>query len=128
MPKEQTENHQSLGQELGFEASLGALERIVAQLESGDLPLERALGIFEEGVGLARRCQEKLTEAERKVELLLRERGEIKAVPFELQRESDGTAENTPRTAAPESRSSAFSPAPKKEPARMVADDDVIPF
>lgn len=128
MPKEQMENNQSLGQELGFEASLSALERIVAQLESGDLPLERALGIFEEGVGLARRCQEKLTEAERKVELLLRERGEIKAVPFELQRESEGAAEPTPRASASEDRSSAFSPKPKKEPARKIADDDVIPF
>jgi len=69
--------------ELGFEESLGTLERIVTQLESGDLPLERALELFEEGVGLARRCQIQLEEAERKVELLLRERGEIRAVPFE---------------------------------------------
>src|ERR1041385_1712881 len=66
----------------GFEASLAALEKIVAQLESGELPLERALELFEEGVGLARRCQTQLEEAERKVELLLRERGEIRTVPF----------------------------------------------
>lgn len=69
--------------ELGFEESLGTLEKIVTQLESGDLPLERALELFEEGVGLARRCQTQLEEAERKVELLLRERGEIRTVPFE---------------------------------------------
>ena len=66
-----------------FETSLSTLERIVAQLESGELPLERALELFEEGVGLAGQCQSQLQEAERKVELLLRERGEIKVVPFD---------------------------------------------
>ncbi len=74
--------------EPGFEESLGALEKIVAQLESGDLPLERALEIFEDGVGLARRCQSQLEEAERKVEVLLRERGEIKTVPFDTRFEN----------------------------------------
>ena len=68
-------------QEQSFESSLTSLERIVAQLESGDLPLERALELFEEGVALARRCQSQLGDAERKVEMLLRERGEIKVVP-----------------------------------------------
>jgi exodeoxyribonuclease VII small subunit len=67
----------------GFEESLTYLEKIVRQLESGDLPLERALELFEEGVVLARQCQSQLEEAERKVELLLRERGEIKTIPFE---------------------------------------------
>jgi exodeoxyribonuclease VII small subunit len=65
-----------------FESSLASLERIVAHLESGDLPLERALELFEEGVALARRCQSQLGDAERKVEMLLRERGEIKVAPF----------------------------------------------
>ncbi len=74
--------------ESSFEESLSALERVVAQLESGDLPLERALQLFEEGVVLARRCQSQLEDAERKVELLLRERGDIKVVPFELSKES----------------------------------------
>jgi exodeoxyribonuclease VII small subunit len=69
--------------ERGFEESLSTLEKIVGQLESGDLPLERALELFEEGVVLARQCQSQLEEAERKVELLLHERGEIKAIPFE---------------------------------------------
>lgn len=67
-----------------FESSLASLEHVVAQLESGDLPLERALELFEEGVGLARRCQVQLEDAERKVEVLLRERGEIKVAPFEV--------------------------------------------
>jgi exodeoxyribonuclease VII small subunit len=76
------------GKESSFEESLSTLERVVAQLESGDLPLERALELFEEGVVLARRCQSQLEEAERKVELLLRERGDIKVIPFELSKES----------------------------------------
>jgi exodeoxyribonuclease VII small subunit len=71
------------GQGQSFESSLASLERIVANLESGELPLERALELFEEGVALARRCQDQLGDAERKVEMLLRERGEIKVAPFE---------------------------------------------
>jgi exodeoxyribonuclease VII small subunit len=70
-----------------FESSLASLEQVVAQLESGDLPLERALELFEEGVGLARRCQVQLEDAERKVEMLLRERGEIKVAPFEVSQD-----------------------------------------
>jgi exodeoxyribonuclease VII small subunit len=82
--------------EQGFEESLSALEKIVGQLESGDLPLERALALFEEGVVLARQCQSQLADAERKVELLLRERGEIKSIPFEaaqLEQASDQGSE-----------------------------------
>jgi|SRR5262245_11386327 len=74
--------------ESGFEESLSALERIVKQLESGELPLERALELFEEGVIIARRCQSQLEEVERKVEMLLRERGEIKVIPFELPKDN----------------------------------------
>jgi exodeoxyribonuclease VII small subunit len=74
--------------EPGFEESLSALERIVKQLESGELPLERALELFEEGVIISRRCQSQLVEAERKVEMLLRERGEIKVIPFELPKDN----------------------------------------
>jgi exodeoxyribonuclease VII small subunit len=76
------------GQEESFESSLASLERIVAQLESGDLPLERALELFEEGVALARRCQSQLGDAERKVEMLLRERGEIKVTPFDASKDT----------------------------------------
>src|SRR5436309_9287992 len=87
--------------EPGFEASLSSLEKIVAQLESGDLPLERALELFEEGVGLARRCQAQLEEAERRVDLLIREHGEIKAVPFDLSRAvpASETVRKTPASA-----------------------------
>jgi exodeoxyribonuclease VII small subunit len=54
-----------------FEASLVALEKIVRELERGDLPLERSLELFEEGVKLSRECQERLNSAERRIEILL---------------------------------------------------------
>ena len=56
-----------------FEASLEALEQIVRQLESGDLPLEKSLELFEQGIRLSRECQERLSQAERRIEILLRD-------------------------------------------------------
>ena len=63
------------GQEQGrtFEASLEALEQIVRQLEGGDLPLEKSLELFEQGIRLSRECQERLSQAERRIEILLRD-------------------------------------------------------
>lgn len=57
--------------EPSFEVSLARLGEIVEQLESGELPLERSLELFEEGVRLARASQSKLDQAERRVEELL---------------------------------------------------------
>lgn len=54
-----------------FEESTRRLAKIVEQLEAGDLPLERSLELFEEGVKLAREAQERLDRAERRVEELL---------------------------------------------------------
>jgi len=56
-----------------FEASLEALEQIVHQLESGDLPLEKSLELFEQGIRLSRECQDRLSQAERRIEILLRD-------------------------------------------------------
>lgn len=56
-----------------FEASLNELERIVKQLEDGDLPLEESLKLFEDGVRLSRECRERLTSAERRIEVLMKE-------------------------------------------------------
>jgi exodeoxyribonuclease VII small subunit len=56
-----------------FEASLEALEQIVEELEHGDLPLEKSLELFEQGIGLSRQCQERLSQAERRIEILLRD-------------------------------------------------------
>jgi len=66
-----------------FEEALQKLEAIVAQMEEGDLPLEETLKAFEEGVGLARFCANKLDEAERKVEKLMRDQaGKLQTTPF----------------------------------------------
>lgn len=56
-----------------FETSLSSLEKIVRELERGDLPLEESLRLFEEGVSLSRECQERLNQAERRIETLLRD-------------------------------------------------------
>jgi exodeoxyribonuclease VII small subunit len=67
-----------------FESAIKRLEEIVTQLESGDLQLERSLELFEEGIKLSRFCHAKLDEAERKVEVLLKDSdGELKRAQFE---------------------------------------------
>ena len=56
---------------LTFETSLQELERIVRRLEEGDSSLEDSLKLFEDGVRLSRECQERLNQAERRIEVLL---------------------------------------------------------
>ena len=71
-----------------FEAAVARLEEIVSELEKGDAPLERSLKLFEEGIKLARICQKRLREAERKVEILLKDAaGAIVRKPFEEEDE-----------------------------------------
>jgi exodeoxyribonuclease VII small subunit len=66
-----------------FESSLKSLEDIVVQLETGDLTLDRALELFEEGIKISRFCNSKLDEAERKVEILVKTAdGGLKEAPF----------------------------------------------
>jgi exodeoxyribonuclease VII small subunit len=83
MPKkEQTKS--AAAEEPNFETQLASLERIVRELERGELPLEQSLELFEQGVRLSRECQERLNEAERRIETLLRVGdGTTIAVPFE---------------------------------------------
>ncbi len=56
-----------------FEASLQELEKIVRNLENGDLPLEESLKLFEDGVKISRECQERLKQAERRIEILTKD-------------------------------------------------------
>ena len=56
-----------------FESSLSELEAVVRQLENGDLPLEESLKLFENGVRLSRECRERLTSAERRIEVLMKD-------------------------------------------------------
>ncbi|MBS3954020.1 MAG: exodeoxyribonuclease VII small subunit [Methylomicrobium sp.] len=65
-----------------FEESLAELEKLVEQMEKGDLPLEEALQSFERGVNLTRTCQKALQEAEQKVQILLEKNGKQTLEPF----------------------------------------------
>jgi exodeoxyribonuclease VII small subunit len=56
-----------------FEASLAELEEIVAKLEDGDMPLEESLALFEQGIKLSRDCRDRLTKAERRIEILMQD-------------------------------------------------------
>ncbi|MDH3211857.1 MAG: exodeoxyribonuclease VII small subunit [Myxococcales bacterium] len=75
--------------DLSFEAALERLESIVARLEDGELELEAALAAFEAGVALSRRCAEQLEQAERRIEVLVRDGEQWTARPFEESREPD---------------------------------------
>lgn len=68
-----------------FEKSLDELEMIVMKLEDGDLPLEESLRLFENGIKLSRECRERLTAAERKIQILIKDAsGELVATDIEL--------------------------------------------
>lgn len=67
-----------------FEEALNKLEKIVSKLEDGDISLEESLKLFEEGIRLSRFCNQKLEEAEKKIEILLKDKeGEIKPHVFD---------------------------------------------
>jgi exodeoxyribonuclease VII small subunit len=68
--------------EQGFDAILVRLREVVGQLESGELSLEQALAVYEEGVSLARRGQQLLATAEQRVEILVSAAGGIETQPF----------------------------------------------
>jgi len=67
---------------LSFEAGLQELEQIVKEMESGDLPLERALELFEKGMKISEDCRKQLEEAETRVEVLVRKGDRVQAEPF----------------------------------------------
>jgi exodeoxyribonuclease VII small subunit len=66
-----------------FEKSLQSLEKIVSHMESGELGLEESLAQFENGIKLARTCQDTLANAELRVEQLIEKNGLQQTVPFE---------------------------------------------
>ncbi len=73
-----------------FEAALGKLEELVRRMEAGDLTLEESLKAFEEGTRLARFCSRKLDEAERRVELLLKQGEDLVVKPLTGEDRDDG--------------------------------------
>jgi exodeoxyribonuclease VII small subunit len=66
-----------------FEECLQRLEKIVQELEKGEVPLETSLTLFEEGMQLSSSCRKELEQAEGKVEILLKKNGKLQAEPFE---------------------------------------------
>ena len=70
-----------------FEECLERLEKIVQELEKGEVPLEKSLTLFEEGMQLSATCRKQLEEAEGKVEILLRQNGKLQTETFEPQAE-----------------------------------------
>lgn len=80
--------------ELKFEQALKRLEKIVEELEKGELALDDALKYYEEGIKLSGFCTKKLEETERKVEVLTKnESGGFEKVPYEQSEESGEVAE-----------------------------------
>lgn len=67
---------------LSFEAAMEKLEVIVSRLENGDVPLEQAIELFQEGMKLSHLCSSKLEQVERKIEMLVEESGTLVKKPF----------------------------------------------
>ncbi len=70
---------------INLEKSLADLETLVEELESGDLPLDKAMKKFEEGIKLTRGCQAALKDAEQKVQILLKSAGGEELTDFEIE-------------------------------------------
>ncbi len=86
-----------------FEECLQRLEKIVQELEKGDVPLEKSLTLFEEGMHLSSTCRKELEQAEGKVEILLKKNGKLQAEPFEpLAEKAPAQSVGCDRREAPE--------------------------
>jgi exodeoxyribonuclease VII small subunit len=67
---------------LSFEEAMDQLEQLVGKLENGDVPLEKAIDLFQEGMKLSHLCSQKLEQVERKIEILVEENGALNKKPF----------------------------------------------
>ena len=76
--------------EMKFEKAMSRLEKIVEDLERGDLDIDKSLEIFEEGIKMSRVCSKKLNEAEAKIEKLTKsKKGEATTELFPIESEND---------------------------------------
>ena len=74
-----------------FEKALSDLEKIIQELESGDLPLEKAIKKFEQGMGLSKFCEKTLDETEKRISLIIKGEGDTYTLtPFDDGTDSDG--------------------------------------
>lgn len=103
-----------------FEQDLEALEAIVGALEEGGLSLDDALKQFESGITLARRCEKALSEAEKKIEILVKNAdGDLEAQPFDEEAPPAPVSAPAPAKAAPAAPARAAAPPlapPRHEP------------
>ncbi|MDR9852692.1 exodeoxyribonuclease VII small subunit [Paenibacillus sp. VCA1] len=76
--------------ELKFEDAMVQLEDIVGELEHGDVPLEKAIELFQQGMKLSQLCSQKLEQVERKIEMIVEENGELRKKPFGSPLDPDG--------------------------------------
>lgn len=67
---------------LSFESCLDELEKVVKDLEAGEMPLERSLELFEKGMNLSESCRKQLEQAETRVEMMVRKEGKWQPEPF----------------------------------------------
>ncbi|WP_255807140.1 exodeoxyribonuclease VII small subunit [Cohnella mopanensis] len=72
---------------LTFEQAMETLETIVAKLESGDVPLETAIELFQEGMSLSKLCGQKLDQVERRIEMLVEGDTGLQRKPFAAAKE-----------------------------------------
>ncbi|WP_217586667.1 exodeoxyribonuclease VII small subunit [Lentibacillus saliphilus] len=72
--------------EISFEEAMQKLEEIVGKLEEGDVPLEKAIAYYQEGMALSKKCSDQLTQVEEKVTQIMNQYGESE--PFDLQGEA----------------------------------------
>ena len=104
-----------------FEEDLSKLEEIVTALEAGKLPLDEALRQFEAGVGLVRKCEKTLNDAERKIEMLVRGMdGNLVAEPFD----EETAEEETTTVTAPVKKSAVRKAALSSDAVEDVAESD----
>jgi exodeoxyribonuclease VII small subunit len=80
--------------EIKFEKVMERLEEIVQTLEKGDLPLEDSLKVFEEGIRLSGLCMAKLDEAEKRVEILVKDKDKVVLKPFSTESANNDNREN----------------------------------
>ena len=93
-----TKSSSAKSSEENFENAMSRLEVVVAQMESDQLPLEELIARYEEGIKLVKLCEEKLTTAEKRIEIITRDSaGEAQVEPFEPGKKS---ALNSPEDAS----------------------------
>lgn len=81
------QSQEQAGAELNFEQAMDRLEAIVAELERGDVPLEKSIDLFQQGMQLSQLCGQKLEQVERKIETIVEEDGQLRRRNFASEAE-----------------------------------------